>query len=326
MTDSDTIAIVDRVKLPSFKDMKVSTKTFIGFTNLCINLDQLYEALPVNDTRLVQKCKGRRRSQTFALDESSVTDGAIVALRYRLRTRGVEINTKKTKKIKKWFRNSFTVEMYVQGKTINFKVYSNGIFQITGCKLDSQAEMCVKTIWELIKEKKGTLYTFSKDRITGEDHDHMITMFIPAMRNVDFDLGFIIDREKLTEYVSTKTEHLSLLECSYGYTGVNIKIKIDKPITEMKIKKIEYFLSDTDSAASGTYVESMTTYSEYLDQLTERERLKKLNKARFTSILAFHSGRIIVSSIQEEFALETFDKFVEIVRESRDYIEERLDL
>ena len=46
------------------------------------------------------------------------------------------------------------------------------------------------------------------------------------MRNIDFGLNFYVDREKLDEYFNTCTDYHSLLETSFGYTGVNIKIPI----------------------------------------------------------------------------------------------------
>ena len=59
-------------------------------------------------------------------------------------------------------------------------------------------------------------------------------------RFLDFDIGFYVDREKLANYMSTQTEFHSLLETSFGYTGVNIKIPIQNDVSDMKIKKIFY--------------------------------------------------------------------------------------
>ena len=46
------------------------------------------------------------------------------------------------------------------------------------------------------------------------------------MTNIDFDLGFNINRIHLDKYIKQKTEHKSIYEPSYGYTGANIKFKM----------------------------------------------------------------------------------------------------
>ena len=137
------------------------------------------------------------------------------------------------------------------------------------------------------------------------------------MRNIDFSVGFIVDREKLANYMSTQTEFHSLLETSFGYTGVNIKIPIQKNIVTMNVKKINY--------KDDVWVETDTTYNEYLEHLTEKEKIKKINKERYTTFLVFHSGRVIVSSSCADFARDGYYYFLNIIRKSYHLIEEKLD-
>ena len=47
------------------------------------------------------------------------------------------------------------------------------------------------------------------------------------MTNIDFNVGFNINREELDIYINSSTLFNSLLETSFGYTGVNIKILVD---------------------------------------------------------------------------------------------------
>ena len=154
--------------------------------------------------------------------------------------------------------------MILNDKPINFKICMNGMTQMTGIKLDSQAEECVKFIWEHIKDEENNIYKFSR----GSTFE---AMFIPAMRNIDFSLGFMVDREKLARYMSTQTEFHSLLETSFGYTGVNIKIPIDLDITKMEIRKLSYDYKDG-------WIEELTYYYEYMKHLSDKEQLKKVNK------------------------------------------------
>lgn len=296
---------------PNFDDIKVSTKTFIVMTNLILDLERLFEFLPITNCKVVPKKRGRKRKNDTITVSENLPVGSILTMRYKNKLKGTELNQKKQKKTSRWFRNSFTVVMLLETKKINFKVYSNGMFQITGCKLDSHAEESIRYIWNYIKDEPS-LYTYKSTVANLE------VLFVPAMRNVDFSLGFIVDREKLAKYVSTQTEFFSLLETSFGYTGVNIKLPLDKPITEMSIKKFTY--------RDGDFVESMTTYTEYLDYLPEKERIKKLNKERYTTFLTFHSGRSIISSITADYARESYHKFLQIIRNGYDEIVEKLDV
>ena len=140
------------------------------------------------------------------------------------------------------------------------------------------------------------------------------------MRNIDFSLGFNVDREKLSKYMSTQTEFNSLLETSFGYTGVNIKCPIVSDITKMKIKKL-IFNPDIDG-----WNDEIITYGDYLKTLSEKERLKKLNKERFNTFLVFHSGKCIYSGVSADMMRESYYYFLKIIRTSYHIIEERLDI
>jgi TATA-box binding protein (TBP) (component of TFIID and TFIIIB) len=315
---------------PEFDDIKVSTKTFIVMTSITINLKKLFEYLPIVEYNIVPKKRGRKKKM-YNVDQNVVIDsGSIISMKFESQLKGVELKQKKNKvKKSKWFRNSFTVVMMTDNKPINFKICQNGVFQITGCKFDVHAENAIKYIWEYIKEEKD-IYNF-------KDKEQFEILFIPAMRNIDFSLGFNVDREKLAKYMSTQTEFHSLLETSFGYTGVNIKIKILDDIRSMKIKKLIYKNNknnenkekeDENEAKNkkdpDDWIEIDTTYSEYLDILSEKERMKKINKERYSTFLVFHSGKCLLSSICADFSRDTYYYFLKIIRTAYNVIEERL--
>jgi len=298
---------------PEFDDIKVSTKTFIAMTNLNMDLKKLFEFLPITEYIVVPKKRGRKKKICNSDPNVDVKSGSIITMKYENKLKGVDLKQKKNqnkKKSSKWFRNSFTVVIVLDNKNINFKICQNGMFQITGCKLDSHAEDCIKYIWDYIKDEKD-IYSFSRG-------DTLETLFIPAMRNIDFDIGFYVDREKLANYMSTQTEFHSLLETSFGYTGVNIKIPIKYDIINMQVKKLSY-------DEKGNWIEEMTIYDEYLQFLTKKERLKKVNKERYNTFLVFHSGRVIFSGSCADFMRESYYYFLKIIKAAYPYIEERLD-
>jgi TATA-box binding protein (TBP) (component of TFIID and TFIIIB) len=305
---------------PDFDDIKVSTKTFTAMTNLNIEIKKIYEKLPVTEYIVIAKKRGRKKKCEIVDPNKDIPEGSIITLKCEGELRGVELKPKKNKnnKKQKWFRNSITV-VIILDKPINFKICRNGTFQMTGCKTHEHAELCIKYIWKYIKDD-DSLYSFSR----GKDLE---TLFIPSMRNIDFSLGFTVDREKLNHYMSpsNKNSYINkvdkefhcLLETSFGYTGVNIKIPLKQDITKMRIKKLVY--------QDNNWLKINTTYQEYLDILPIKERETKINDERYNTFLVFHSGKVIMSGLTSYFMKDIYYYFLKIMKNGFDYIEERLD-
>jgi TATA-box binding protein (TBP) (component of TFIID and TFIIIB) len=299
---------------PEFDNIKVSTKTFTATTNLTIKIDKLFHTLPITPYVVIPKKRGRKKKCEQVDPNKDIEAGSIVTVKHEGYIRGVELKPKKVKtgKKKKWFRNSITV-VIILDKPINFKVCRNGTFQMTGCKTHKHAELCVKYIWGYMKDFTE-IYSFNHGTT-------LETLFIPSMRNIDFSLGFLVDREKLNRYMCSQEEFHCLLETSFGYTGVNIKVPLTEDITKMEIKKLIY---DKDAPES-KWTETLTSYQEYLDLLTTKEHEAKLNDERYNTFLVFHSGKVIMSGLTADFMRKVYYYFLSIIRKAFDKIEERLD-
>lgn len=306
-----TVTLDKNLVFPRFEDIPVSTKTFIVMTNLTLDIKKLYEFLPITEYVVVPKRRGRKKKNTISDPNKNIPDGSIITVDLANNVRGVCLKKKKKKdgKSNDYFRNSITIVMIMDGKKINFKISNNGKFQMTGVKKDQHAEECVKAVWKYIKD--------TNDIYSLPNKLPFRAIFIPAMRNIDFSLGFILDREKLDEYFNTFTEYCSLLETSIGYTGVNIKIPVTKSINELKIKEIVY--------KRGFWLKpKMIPYQTYLDTLKPKDQQKKLDKDRFNTFLVFHSGKVIMSSMCEDFARETYYEFLDIIKKNYREFEEQL--
>lgn len=303
---------MSKLVFPRFEDIPVSTKTFIVVTNISIDIQKLFDFLPVTDYILIPKRRGRKKKNAVLDPNKNISDGSIITLDMANNVRGVSLKKKKKRdgKTTDYFRNSVTVVMVLEGKKINFKISRNGKFQMTGCKFDRHSEECIKYIWSYIKDNRE-VYTIPD----GEDFR---ALFIPAMRNIDFSLGFTLDRERLDEYFNTNTEYYSLLETSIGYTGVNIKIPVKKSIEEMKIKELVY-------SGDNWSKPSLVRYTVYLDTLKPKERQKKIEKERYNTFLVFHSGKTIQSSLCEEFARDVYYEFLDIIQNNYKEFEEKLE-
>jgi TATA-box binding protein (TBP) (component of TFIID and TFIIIB) len=310
---------------PKFEDIQVSTKTFIINTNLLIDIPQLYNNLPITKYIVIPKKRGRKKKVTIEDPNKDIKNGSIITIKYGQELRGVEI---KENKNKNYFRNSVTIVIVIDGKLINFKLSRNGKFQMTGCKKDEHGEQCIKYIWDYIKENKNIYkiidieHNIKNDLDTSKiidksDTDNLQAIFVPAMRNIDFSIDFKVDRAELDKYINTMTDYNSLLETSIGYTGVNIKFPNYENINDLVINKMEF--------SNNSWIKSKYNYSDYIKMLNKKDYDKKINKKRYNTFLVFQSGKIIMSGTTAEWMKQPYEEFIQIIKESKHIIEEKLD-
>lgn len=293
----------------NFEDIPVSTKTFIIATNITINIEKLFDFLPITNYIIIPKKRGRKKKVVLSDPNKNIKSGSIITLELKNKIRGVSLKKKKKESSgTDYFRNSVTVVMINEGKKINFKISKNGKFQMTGCKNDKQAEDCVKFIWNSIKN--------DNDLYTKKENEPFQALFIPAMRNIDFNLGFVVDREKLDDYINGNTEYNSLFETSIGYTGVNIKIPVISNLGSLKLKRLTFKGETKDEKENDWTTTSYIPYQDYLSTLEMKEQRKKLGKERNTTFLVFQSGKTICSAMCEEFAKEAYNRFIDIIKQN----------
>src|SRR3990167_4836331 len=108
-------------EFPKFEDIPVSTKTFIVTTNMTVDLQKIFDFLPVTEYIIVPKRRGRKKKSTTADPNKNIPAGSIITLDLANNVRGVILKKKKKKdgKSPNFFRNSMTVVMVVDGKKIN---------------------------------------------------------------------------------------------------------------------------------------------------------------------------------------------------------------
>lgn len=303
--------LTNTLDFPDFDSILVSTKTFIIMTNFKINITELFNFLPITDYIVIPKRRGRKKKCDKVDPNKDIVSGSIITLELCEELRGVDLKKKKISKKKKrgsYFRNAVTVVMFIDNKKLNFKISCNGHFQVTGCKTTSHAAICVKYIWDYIKDNTN-IYTLNETIPSAT--------FIPAMRNIDFFLGFKVNREKLDEYINTQTDYTSLLETSFGYTGVNIKLPVYNKITDLELKQMKYI--------DNIWVENFTTsFQTYLDVLKPKEQEKKIKKERYNTFLIFHSGKAIMSGVSADFQRRSYYDFLNIIKECYPIIKENL--
>ena len=301
--------------MPPFEDIPVSTKTVIAHTNATYDIGRLYDKIPVVSYNPPIKRRGRRTNPPPPDEKDQLPSGAIVTLKYFQHHRGVDLKGRNKKGNGKFFRNALSVVMKVtnpdgNGKLVNFKLSKNGKFQLTGIKTNEHAIMCVKYLWKYILDLDDhTLFKI--------DGDNLEVIMKIVMTNIDFSLGFKVNREKLDRHFNSSTDYHSLLETSFGYTGVNIKfpneLNLDQLLTRYSL-----------DIKNEVWNQDMVTMRNYLERLTPAEYQKETNKRRYNTFLVFHSGNVIMSGSFASAMVAAYYEFLDIVKQNKDEIEEHL--
>lgn len=117
----------------------------------------------------------------------------------------------------------------------------------------------------------------------------------PVMINVNFNVGFEVNREILHKIINMKTKHKSILEQSDGYVGVNIKIFAKEEELEDASIVVAYLEQDDKGCWNEEWQRSETNFGSYLETIPVKDKAKKLAKVPKTTFLVFYSGRTIMS-------------------------------
>ncbi len=348
MSLSKSERILEELSIPKFDDISVSTKTVIADTNLRLDIVSLFDHLPITPYALPVKRRGRKKQVSDPDPNAGIINGGIVTIKYELRVRGVVL-----KPSKGYFRNVLTVVVVnyltetdrakfgAPYKLINVKLAENGKLQITGAKSEGQAAECVKHLWGHIEASDHYHMAGKLVEVGGESGLRWESRPIPgerprvvlntAMTNIDFALqekvsiggeetlrGFNLCRSRVDEYINLHTPYRSLLDLRHEYTGVNVKFPVDMRDTDFPLCTLE--LGDEG------WVSGSMLYSEYLGTLdcASAARLHKKNESRFNTFLVFHSGKVIMSGMNEHFMRADFEAFVDIIRKNKEELRERL--
>lgn len=301
--------------IKKFEEIAISTKTVIGISNVKIDLEKFFTYMPITDYTPLEKKRGRKKRIQIVLANNNLPYGSIISIQKKKELRGVQLKSKRTVSSsetpsnKDYFLHSVTLVIVLENnKQINMKVSSNGKLQITGCKCDNHfidSILCVYKIMNDIEQWTGeTLYSF----IYG---NHLQVVFNTVMQNMDFNVGFEINRQKLDKFIEKHTKHTSIFEGSLA-TGVNIKVK-SNPLIEPAILKIEYINNEL--------VKSYVSFEEYNKLLDKKKESKKDKHHTF---LVFSSGSVIMSS-RGSGMKEIYDDIVDIFTKNREHFEMTTD-
>lgn len=307
--------------MTDFDEIEISTQTIIAKTNWKINTNELFMNLPVTPFEVIPKKRGRRPKDEVKPLPQLLNDGEIITLKLGDKLRGVDLKNKKKKndeeekkekkKNENYFRNSLTIVMSCDNKLINFKVSKNGKFQFTGCKSDDHAHKSLNFIKDYISKIQD------KKILTLPLNSKLEVYYMTVMSNINFSLGFCINKENLDDFVNKNTNYHSLLETTFGYTGVNIKFNLGK-LDNIPIIKTIF------NPENSEWEKTIITRKEYLDTLEEKEKYKENSKTKFCTFLCFQSGQCIMSSPHKSCMKDAYHEFIKMIDSCKNFIEEKI--
>jgi TATA-box binding protein (TBP) (component of TFIID and TFIIIB) len=275
-----------------FEDLKVTTQTYVAHTNLSIPLQAFYDAVqcaPMKQPANVKK---------ISIAGENLKDGDIIYIQKGAESKGIDRGVKKRQML-----NVVSIIIKYDSKVYNVKIPNSGKIQMTGCR---GLESVIFILGAIVKILKKNSILVLKD-----DKKVVVCYSICVMSNVNIEVPFKINRDKMHAFINLKTKHISILEKSVGYVGVNVKI-----LSEIESKE-ESTIDKLTFTKSGACTVEPATFREYLEQYEEKN--KKYKKDMYNSFLIFESGKTIMSGcssfLNRKDAYETFVKIIQSSRE-----------
>lgn len=348
-TKGQTIA--SRYGLPEFSELKTSTRTIMVYSNMTFDLKTIFENIPIThvEVPLTKKKKYAEKKKLRAPKGAIVSTQRSNFIRgidlrkakkhwctecqkkEKKGNREVKVNTiveelveldNDTREIRYYcteceryyelrnlrkitsFLNQITIVISLGDINLNVMMFKDN-FKMAGCKNDEDAIEAMRILWENVIRDIPNAFTFKE----GETVPRFA--FRLVMRNVDFKLGFYIDRKKLNSLMNDKkySDKVFLSQCeTTGHTNVNIKMYSHRPKTHM--------------FKCMTYTSKAAPDFEYLQDIPFKTNKPKPEK--HNTFIVFGSSETILSGRYGENMKEAYEFFIDVVMSNKDMIEEKL--
>ena len=257
-------------KAVDFKeDSFISTHTFIAYSNINeLDLDLLFDEINVHE------------------DFTNVL--------YRKREKG-EKKKRKVKPNPKNFLNCIFLTFRSSCKKVNLQLFKNGVIQLTGCKGVDHSKSALLSFWKVVR--KTTL----RHRF-----DYLECYLVSVMRNINFNLGFPIDREKLGNYVFNNSNSYVISQVVGGFIGMRFVILVES-IKDMPVYRIK--IENEKDIEEGETVK-------YEDFSNPKNKAFK----KHITVTIFQTGRVLFSGPHEKYQDPVIDWFFSLVEKIADDI------
>lgn len=339
-----------------FENHTISTMTIVCTLNCKLDVERIFRMLPITQYEPPKKTRGRKKKDQVPEPEPRLKPGSIISVKFREEHRGAVLKKVKIRSdgSRKFFRNQTTVDLVLEEKRINIKIFSGektgaAVFHVTGCKNQEQCEQGISYLWSYIRQmgrgltEKELRASFEEmeDLFLDEDgndiyddlpvtypHDDgegpvyrdfirnqpLRILLDTVMINTDYHLGFNINRGILNLLMSRFKGFISDYEPS-GDTGVNIRYYYEHP-EEYQLDMMKW--NDEDEDFDIYEIDR----NEFYRSLPKRKEIKK--KPHHT-ILVFREGKVIQSGRYYSEMKEIYEIFMKIIQANREQIEDKGD-
>ena len=258
----------------------ISTRTIIVAVPLQFDIHAIFDHLPLREKLAGYDCE-------------------VVTCYHRDRVKG-DPTLKKTKQKRSSFRNVVNLIVQSGDRLINIKISAHGNLQITGGRDKEKVYNAVVYLLFLIHQFCPQIVLNWKDNVD--------IVFRTVMTNVVFSVGYLIDKSKLNDVIQNATNFYNLFETSFGYTGMNIKIPVEKEQQDAQISRC-------------VSIHFPSKHVKNTDQIVQMH-FKKPQK--FNTFLVFHSGKILMSGMIEENMTHDFHMFHNFLKIHQSKIKENI--
>ncbi len=302
---------VDKKKLEAPYGSIISVQKGTRFRG--INLRKYKEHWCSANCRLEEQRGDKMKKINTVVEEVFKVKGTDMhEFKYYCRNCKTYYSLKQLKKIPN-FLNQVTLVISIGKIILNIMLFSSkdtkmGNFKIAGCKEDIDAHEATMILWQdYISQISGGWNIL--DPIWDPQPKFLFRL---VMRNVDFKLGFFIDREELNNLMNSPIyrDKVFMSQCeATGHTNVNIKMFANKP---------KGYLYDC-------LVMPLNKEAYFIELNKNPYKPKKKKKDKHTTFIVFSSSEIILSGRYEENMKEMYEFFVSEVIKNKKRVEEKLN-
>lgn len=280
---------IQEISLQEFlENIQVSTQTFTVKSNIQeISLQEFFENIII---------------------ETDLTKKGIISAKYQSFKKGynIEEKTKKSKKknsekpTKKNFLNCVTMIVCLD-KKINIKFFKNGVFQLTGCKN-------IDHVTESITIIRNTLFKVKNHFKFNHGDDDLVVYIKSAMRNIDFDLGYQINRFSFFDYLVNaykNNDNIVIPDAVGNKMDTKIKIRLtQEEILSLPVVKFTFPFQQKTTLCFKDCVDIIEP---------EKNKTCYKSKDKFVSIFIFQNGKVLLSAADATIQHKYFDWFLTLI-------------
>jgi TATA-box binding protein (TBP) (component of TFIID and TFIIIB) len=333
------------LNIENFDNLGISTRTIMAYSNIKMNLEFIFENFPVYDIDVPLTKKKRKPD----IKKIKAPYGSIISLRRRNKFRGIitdpEVLEKENLKQKigkkeklteddilkikyfgkkenkkandaeiyqlgidtimkkiTYFLNQVTCIMSLGTKIVNIMIFESKM-KIAGCKTEDQAEKVVFLFYSYLSYLQNSYTTI----IPNAEPEFILET---VMINVDFKLGFPIDRIQLDKLMKNKKYRDFINNSTYEPTlNTNVNIKM------LSLRPHDFRFSCISFKGNNMM---------FIDKVKENKYNTKKEIKNETTFLVFQSSKIIISGRYIDSMKESYNNFIEIIEKNRNLIEEKL--